>query len=79
MDDLLDTVTTVPLVTAETAQLERPNHFSFWEAVLRDVAEQPQSAAKRPGDPIWAVVLVLAGSLALVGAGAFLITIGLGR
>jgi hypothetical protein len=73
MTDLIETVTTVPLVS--------PLDVSpFWEGVLReDTVAQPHLDAKRPGDPLWALVLVLLGSLVLVGTGAFLITVGLGR
>jgi hypothetical protein len=71
--DILGTVTTVPLTPAATRVM------TFWEEVLRAEAERPMMDAKPSGDPIWAVALVLIGSLLSVGAGSFLITIGLGR
>lgn len=68
--DLMETVTTVPLVPAETSP--------FWEGVLREgTVEHPHLDGERRGDPLWAVVLIVLGALASVGAGAFLITIGL--
>jgi hypothetical protein len=73
MTDLIETVTTVPLVSPLDAS-------PFWEGVLREsTITQPHLAAKRPGDPIWALVLVLLGALVSVGAGAFLITVGLSQ
>lgn len=76
--DALETVTTVPLTT-DAANLLGP--LTFWEAVLaEEYRTQPAVVdAKRSGDPLWATVLLLLGSLLLVGAGAFCITVGIGR
>ena len=77
MTDLIETVTTVPLVRPDTTGTEV---YPFWEAVLREgTREYPHLAVERRGDPIWAVVLIMLGALALVGSGAFLLTIGLSR
>lgn len=46
--------------------------------VVQEYAEKhPHSNAKPSGAPTWALVCVWAGALLLVGAGAFLITLGL--
>jgi hypothetical protein len=72
MTDLIETVTTVPLVPTETS--------AFWDGVLREgTVEHPHLAGERRGDPLWAVALFLLGAFLLVGAGAFLVTIGFSR
>lgn len=75
MTDVMETVTTVPLSTTHTGE----TGLSFWQAVLgaEEVAEAREGHAKRSGDPIWALVLVVIGALLSVGAGAFCITYGL--
>lgn len=71
MEDMLDTVTTVPLTPSPSGIL------TFWEAMLQeqDRVEAARMAAKRSGDPLWAVVLILVGSALSVGVGAFIITL----
>jgi hypothetical protein len=70
-------VTTIPLPTATQTAIK-----TFWEAVLSEqdrVVNVPRMDGERRTDPMWALVLVVLGSMALVGSGAFLITIGLSR
>ncbi len=76
MTDLIETVTTVPLVRPDATGEER---YPFWEAVLTEpTGNHPHLAVERRADPLWAVVLVLIGAFASVCAGAFFITIGIG-
>jgi hypothetical protein len=74
--DPLETVTTLPLVREDATGEET---YPFWDAVLSHTVEHLHLAAKPQTDPIWAVVLVMVGAFLSVGAGAFLITIGLGQ
>jgi hypothetical protein len=75
MTDLIETVTTVPLVPTAEGEIS-----PFWEGVLREsTGKQPHLAVERGGDPLWAVALFLLGAFLLVGAGAFLATIGFSR
>lgn len=75
MGDAMETVTTVPLST-DAANLFGP--MTFWEAVLAEEHRSKPAVvdAKRSGDPLWASVLLIIGAILLVGAGAFIITMG---
>jgi len=68
--DVMETVTTVPLVRPDATGEER---YPFWDAVLEHTGNHPHLAAKPRTDPWWAVALVFLGAGASVFAGSFII------
>lgn len=72
MTDVLDikTVTTLPIVPLD--------HPAFLAEVMEH-AEPERIPFTQSGDPWWAVLIVILGSLAAIGSGSFMITLQLFR